>query len=52
MLVTEFMERGDLYSLLGKGNARFSWDNLGVRIALDVAKGLAFLHSQHIVHFE
>ena len=52
MLLTEFMERGDLFTLLGRGYARFAWGRLGARIALDVAEGLAFLHSRNIVHFE
>ena len=52
VLLTEFMERGDLFTLLGRGYARFAWDRLGARIALDVAEGLQFLHSRNIVHFE
>ena len=31
---------------------RVQWHRLGARIALDVAKGLAFLHSKNVVHFE
>ena len=52
MLVTELMERGDLYTLLGKYQGRFAWAKLGRYVALDVARGLAFLHSRNIVHFE
>ena len=52
VLLTEFMERGDLFTLLGRGYGRFAWNRLGARIALDVAEGLAFLHSRNIVHFE
>ena len=66
MLVTEFMELGDLYRALQAddkpGNRRFSWyrtspagermvNGLSKRIALDVVRGLAFLHSRSIVHF-
>ena len=66
MLVTEFMELGDLYRALQAddkpGNRRFSWyrtspagertvNGLSKRIALDVVRGLAFLHSRNIVHF-
>lgn len=52
MLVTELMERGDLYSLLGRHQGRFAWHRLGRCVALDVARGLSFLHSRNIVHFE
>lgn len=52
VLVTEYMEKGDLCSALGRSPSHFSWDRLGKRIALDVAKGLAFLHADNIVHFD
>lgn len=45
-------EKGDLYTLLGKYQGRFAWHKLGRYVALDVARGLAFLHSRNIVHFE
>ena len=66
MLVTEFMELGDLYRALQAddkpGDRRFSWyrtspagertvNGLSKRIALDIVRGLAFLHSRSIVHF-
>lgn len=67
MLVTEFMEQGDLFRALEADDAdrrRFSWygarrrpdgsrivNGLSKRVALDVARGLAFLHSRNIVHF-
>ena len=52
VLVTELMERGDLYTLLGRYQGRFAWGKLGRYVALDVARGLAFLHARNIVHFE
>lgn len=52
VLVTELMEKGDLYTLLGKYQGRFAWHKLGRYVALDVARGLAFLHSRNIVHFD
>lgn len=64
MLITEFMEGGDLYHAIAKDNlGRFAWyrrsapdgprlPGLGRRIALDVARGLHFLHSRKIVHFD
>ena len=52
MLVTEFMEKGDLCTALGKAPHMYAWDNLGRQIALDVASGLAFLHSRNVVHFD
>ena len=52
VLVTELMERGDLYTLIGRYQGRFAWNKLGRYVALDVARGLAFLHARNIVHFE
>ena len=52
MLVTEYMEKGDLCTALGRAPAKFCWGRLGRSIALDVARGLAFLHADNIVHFD
>ncbi|KAL0034790.1 hypothetical protein WJX77_007383 [Trebouxia sp. C0004] len=64
MLITEFMEGGDLYHAIARDTlGRFAWyrrsapdgprlAGLGRRIALDVARGLHFLHSRKIVHFD
>ncbi|DBB18025.1 hypothetical protein WJX82_008169 [Trebouxia sp. C0006] len=64
MLITEFMEGGDLYHAIARDTlGRFAWyrrshadgprlPGLGRRIALDVARGLHFLHSRKIVHFD
>lgn len=64
MLITEFMEGGDLYHAIARDTlGRFAWyrrsapdgrrlAGLGRRIALDAARGLHFLHSNKIVHFD
>ncbi|KAK9804917.1 hypothetical protein WJX72_011872 [[Myrmecia] bisecta] len=64
MLVTEFMENGDLYRMISKDRERtLCWYTrkstagrptfgMGRRIALDIARGLHFLHSRRIVHFD
>ncbi|KAL3148045.1 protein kinase activity protein [Trebouxia sp. C0009 RCD-2024] len=65
MLITEYMEGGDLYHAIAQDSTgRFSWYKrntqqqgsrqvgMGRRIALDVARGLHFLHSRKIVHFD
>ena len=52
VLVTEYMEKGDLCTALGRAPAKFTWGRLGRSIALDVARGLAFLHADNIVHFD
>ena len=52
----ESAQGGDLFSALrsnvhGSGAAHpLSWWRHGRSIALDIARGLHFLHSQHVVH--
>ena len=46
------MEKGDLCTALGHAPHLYTWDNLGKKVAVDVAKGLAFLHSHNVVHFD
>ncbi|KAK9825358.1 hypothetical protein WJX81_003161 [Elliptochloris bilobata] len=56
MLVMEYMGGGDLFSALqssaqGSGAAHpLSWWRRGRIVALDIARGLHFLHSEHVVH--
>lgn len=65
VLVTEFLENGDLYKAINsqQGN-RYHWyrmqtpdgrplpnSGMGRRVALDIARGLHFLHTRKIVHF-
>ncbi|KAL0049131.1 hypothetical protein WJX82_007250 [Trebouxia sp. C0006] len=55
MLVLEYMEGGDLQSCIlqdcyPNSIGAFRWYKKGGRVALDVAKGLVFLHEQKVVH--
>jgi serine/threonine protein kinase len=50
ILVTEFMQNGDLRYALMTQNPIVSWDNRGASILLDIARGLAFLHGQRFIH--
>lgn len=52
MLVTELMEGGDLRSRLRStsDSATWGWYERGKGAALDVARGLHFLHSHGVVH--
>lgn len=54
MLVLEYMEGGDLLTCIQNDCypvkiGKFTWYQAGGRIALDVAKGLVFLHGQKVV---
>ncbi len=48
--MTEFLEGGDLSASVAAGRVR--WRRRGRRVALDAAKGLVYLHSRRIVHFD
>ena len=53
MLVLEYMEGGDLlsciqYDCYPHKIGRFRWYKKGKHVALDVAKGLVFLHGQKV----
>ena len=50
--MTEFMEKGDLCTALGRAPHLYAWEALGKSIALDVACGLASLHARNVVHFD
>ncbi|KAK9812676.1 hypothetical protein WJX72_001681 [[Myrmecia] bisecta] len=64
ILVTEYLEGGDLHNALQKDHVgKLSWHRspsgprksappLARRISLDIARGLHFLHSHKIVHFD
>ena len=50
-IVTELMEGGDLRRALdGLQQADFAWELRGKRVALDIARGLLFLHSSKVIH--
>ncbi|KAK9902754.1 hypothetical protein WJX75_004977 [Coccomyxa subellipsoidea] len=67
ILVQEYMENGDLFHAIAEDSAaqRFGWyrqrlptgrlapaTGMARRIALDIARGLFFLHSRKVVHFD
>lgn len=52
VLVTEYMEKGDLCSAISRASTKCSWPRLGKSLALDIARGLEFLHLKNIVHFD
>ncbi len=47
-IVMEYMPKGSLYSVL-HSNQELTWSNR-IRIAVDMARGVAFLHQEHILH--
>lgn len=47
--VLEFMEGGDLRQALSSPDAhKYHWDNLGQHVAMDVVRGLHFLHRNKV----
>lgn len=51
LLVAELMEGGDLRTALDRDTTgRFRWWQQGKSIAVDVARGVAFLHSSGVIH--
>jgi len=48
-IVMEYMPRGSLHQLLRNRQAEILWD-VRMRIALDITRGLAYLHAENIVH--
>ncbi|KAL0041527.1 hypothetical protein WJX79_006423 [Trebouxia sp. C0005] len=49
---TKLLEKGNLYNALAYGKGLCTWYNRGAGIALDIAKGLHFLHSHHVMHLD
>ena len=50
MLVMEFVEGGDLWRNLQRPGSRVGkWHLQGRKVALDIARGLCFLHAHSIV---
>eukprot|EP00884_Botryococcus_braunii_P003856 jgi/Botrbrau1/13471/Bobra.0082s0070.1 len=54
MVVTELCEGGDLYKAMQRSrhSRAFSWYMRGSKVALDVACGLAYLHSKGVIHYD
>ena len=54
MLVTEFMGGGDLRAALSRHPGAFRWGagGRGRALALDIARGLHYLHARRIIHFD
>jgi len=48
-MVMEYLERGSLFSILKDPNEQLPWD-LRWNIAIDVCRGLNYLHSKNILH--
>lgn len=49
MIIMEYMENGSLQDLIVDNQVQFSRSD-AIQIALDVAEGLQYLHSQKIIH--
>jgi len=49
LIVMEFVPGGELYPLLQKEDLEIDWP-LRLKIALDVASALAFMHARNIIH--
>ena len=47
--MTEFMARGSIYDFLHKQKCAFKLQTL-LKVALDVAKGMCYLHQNNIIH--
>ncbi|KAK9833197.1 hypothetical protein WJX74_009814 [Apatococcus lobatus] len=53
LLVMEYLPNGNLWDAIrGDANRQLGWYGRGRRIALDVAAGMAYLHSKRIVHLD
>lgn len=48
-IVMEHMPNGSLYSILRNAKQSLDW-SIRIRIAIDIASGIAFLHQEHILH--
>lgn len=48
--LTEYMEHGDLFSLIANKDDNAAWEKCGRDIALQIALGLNHLHSNKIIH--
>ncbi|KAK9818084.1 hypothetical protein WJX72_006882 [[Myrmecia] bisecta] len=51
-MVMEYMEGGNLYQALAQKGRECLWYQRGAKIALDIAKGMHFLHSHRVIHLD
>lgn len=49
-MVMEYLPKGSLYQILHDSKETLPWNPIRWNLAIDVGKGLAYLHSQNIVH--
>ena len=49
-MVMEYMPKGSLYTILKDKSEALPWEPLRWQIALDISKGLAYLHGKEILH--
>ncbi|OQS00928.1 protein kinase [Achlya hypogyna] len=48
-IVLEYMEKGDVHTLLSSGMA-LEWNDPLLQVAIDAAQGMAYLHHSNIIH--
>uniref|UniRef100_A0A383V2H6 Protein kinase domain-containing protein n=1 Tax=Tetradesmus obliquus TaxID=3088 RepID=A0A383V2H6_TETOB len=51
-LVTEYLASGSLRAAITRRADFLSRDSVRIKLALDAARGMDYLHSKHIVHFD
>lgn len=49
-MIMDYMAKGSLYKVLHDEQEELPWNPIRFRIAVDIGKGLAYLHSQNILH--
>ena len=49
-MVMDYMSKGSLYNVLHDTKEELPWNPLRFRIAIDIFKGLAYLHAEKILH--
>ncbi len=49
-MVMEYMTKGSLYQVLHDEKEALPWNSIRWKIAIDVGKGLSYLHGQKIIH--
>ena len=49
-MIMEYLPKGSLYEVLHNAEEPLPWNPVRWNIALDISKGLSYLHSQQIIH--